>query len=259
MSEIDDFKNGNRKNIKYQTGDIFSFKISRTEFGFGRILLDVNSLRKKKLIPSGHGLNYLMGPPILVEIFAYTSPVIKVDVDNLIMSPVLPSDYMMDSVIYYGDYEIIGHREVEESQFHFPLSYGRVLDHSLKNVFFQWGLIHKELPLAKFDKYLFGENLLLPNDSPSRQVKNPYGYYSIGFSHHYKGHDIKRTIANNGNFEFNESVYYGRQFDLRNPKNSKVKDEIMHAFGLNPKASYEDNRALTNTIKTKELIDKLKG
>jgi hypothetical protein len=73
FDEIKDFKNAKRKNVKYRAGDVFAFKISRTEYGFGRILLDINLLRKKKLVPENHGLFNIMGPPLLVTIYAFTS------------------------------------------------------------------------------------------------------------------------------------------------------------------------------------------
>ncbi len=37
----------------------------------------------------------------------------------------------MDNVIFYGDYELIGHREID-----FPMSYGRNIDTSKKKIFF---------------------------------------------------------------------------------------------------------------------------
>ncbi len=51
LNEISSFKSAKRKNVKFKTGDYFAFKINRTEYGFGRLLLDVNKARKKKLLP----------------------------------------------------------------------------------------------------------------------------------------------------------------------------------------------------------------
>lgn len=256
FDEIKDFKNAKRKNVKYRAGDVFAFKISRTEYGFGRILLDINLLRKKKLVPENHGLFNIMGPPLLVTIYAFTSTAKNIDINSIVDKPRLPSDIMMDNHLYYGEYEIIGHLALSESEFEFPISYGHRLD-SIPNVFLQWGLIHLEKPRKTFDKYLKGENLNFPPGNPSRLVDNPFGYYGVGFSHRYDTNDIKNTIESNGQFQYDKSSYYGSQFDLRNPVNSQIRTDILKAFGLKSNASYDENRELTKTTKTTDLIKRL--
>lgn len=256
LKEIEEFKNGKRKNVKYKAGDFFTFKINRTEFGFGRIQLNVDLLRKKNMIPKNHGLFNLMGPPLLVSIYAFTSKTKAVDIDALLRASQLPSAFMMDNTVFYGEFEIIGHRPLKDEDFSFPISYGRRLDRE-PNVFLQWGLIHVERSIKDFDKYLVAENQNLPKGNPSRLVNNPYGYYSIGFRPHYDSIDIKTAIENGGQFQFDKSSYYGCQFDLRNPNNKEIRTDILKTFGLNPLGSYEDNRELTKTIRTTDLLKRL--
>jgi hypothetical protein len=258
LNEINAFKTGKRKNVKYKAGDFFAFKLNRTEFGFGRILLNVDLLRKKNLIPKNHGLFNLMGPPLLVTIYAFTQKSKQIDIDILLKTPQLPTDFMMDNVVLYGEYELIGNRPLTDDDFHFPISYGRRLD-SEPNVFLQWGLIHLERPIKEFDRYLTGENQNLPVGNPSRQVRNPYGYYSIGFRPRHDTFDIKEAVEHEGFFQFDKSSHYGSQFDLRNPKNNEIRAEIFAAFGLKVNGSYEDNRALTKTVKTTELLKRLEN
>lgn len=257
LKEITEFKNAKRKKAKFKSGDFFAFKLNRTEYGFGRVLLNIDQIRKKKLLPENHGLKYLMGPPVLVMIYAFVSNNKQVNIDNLIKAPTLPTDFMMDNILFYGEYEVFGHRELQEEEFSFPMSFGRNLDYRVSNVFLQWGLIHMEKPLTSFDKYLTAENLLLPKGNPSRGVQNPYGYYGIGFRPRYDTVDIKKTIENGGQFNYDDNSHYLTQFDLRNPKNAEIRTEIMKAFGLNPKMSYEENRQLTKTIKTTDLLKRL--
>jgi hypothetical protein len=256
LKEISEFKNAKRKNVKYKAGDVFAFKVNRTDFGFGRIQLNVDLLRKKNMIPKEHGLFRLMGPPLLVTIYALTSKTKQVDIDVLLKAPQLPSTFMMDNIVFYGEFEIIGHKPMEEDEFSFPISYGRRLDRE-PYVFLQWGLIHVEKSVKDFDQYLVAENLNLPKGNPSRRVDNPYGYYSIGFRPHYDSTDINTTIENGGKFQFDKSTYYGSQFDLRNPNNKEIRVDILKAFGLNPTGSYEDNRELTKTIRTTDLLKRL--
>jgi hypothetical protein len=256
LKEIEDFRNANRKNVKYKSGDFFAFKINRTEYGFGRILLNVDLLRKKNMIPKNHGLFLLMGPPLLVTIYALTSKNKKVEIDTLLKTPQLPTDFIMDNNVFYGEYEIIGHKPLDEEDFHFPISYGRRLDRE-PNVFLQWGLIHLEKPLKDFDKYLTAENLSLPKGNPSRLVSNPYGYYGIGFRPRYDSSDIKMTMENDGQFQFEKSSWFASQFDLRNPINSEIKSDILKTFGLQVDGTYMDNRELTKTIRTTDLLKRL--
>ncbi|PWL31884.1 immunity 26/phosphotriesterase HocA family protein [uncultured Roseivirga sp.] len=253
ISEITTFKRLKRKNIKYKSGDIFSFKISRNEYAFGRILLDIHSLRKKKVIPPKHEFYSLMGSALLVEVYAHISKNKKVNIDELLQMPRLPSDYMMDNVIFYGEYEIIGHKPLKEEDFHFPISYGHTL-YGQPIVYLQWGLIHIEKPLKKYNKYLLAENERLPVGHPSRPINNPYSYRSIGFRPRFYREDIKKAMDNNGRFKFNTAVHYSVRFDLRNPSNAEIKNKIFNAFELDSRRDYDYNRKITKTMSTIDLL-----
>jgi len=257
FDEIKVFQNEKRNNVKYKSGDFFSFKIGRSQYGFGRVLLDVHKLRKKRLVDSNHGLQLLMGAPVLVNIYGYISDTIKVDLDLLKTMPPLPSDYIMDHNLFYGQYEIIGSEELDSSELDFPVSYGSSIVGGNENtLFLQWGLIHLEIKRKQFNKYLSGEIEHLEKESPSRYINNPYGFYSIGYSPRYYRDDILNTIKG-GRFNFKTSESYKSEFDLRNPRNKKIKDEIFKAFGLNPKVSYEKNAVLAKTEDFFGIIKKL--
>lgn len=249
--EIEKFRLAKRKKLKYKAGDFFAFKINRTEYGLGRILFDVNKARKRKLLTDNHGLNLLMGPPLLIKIYAYKSDSKKISLDLLKSQKALPSDYIMDNLIFYGEYDIIGHRELEADDFEFPISYGRSIDYKRKVIFLQWGLIHIEKPLGSFDKYLAQENGGLGDH-------NPYGYYSIGFRPIWDAVDIEETIKNDGCLDFTKGNHYKIDWDLRNPKNDEIRAEILTVFGLDPTKSYEENRKLTNSMDILELINDMK-
>jgi hypothetical protein len=255
LIKINAFKNAKRKSVKFRSGDFFAFKLNRTEFGFGRVLININLLRKHKLLSEGHGLNYLMGPPVLIKFYAMVSINKDVKLQDILDSPSLPGDYIMDNLLLYGEYEILGNKELEEEEFNFPMSYGQKLEHGAKQVFFQWGLIQRELPLAKFDKYLNYQDLSRDRGSALRNLANPYGYYGIGFRSRFNALDIKHAIENGGKFDFEKSTYYMSPFDLRNPQNAKIRSEIMRVFGLNPNDDYKGNRELTNTVKISDLLN----
>ena len=254
LAAINGFKKGKRKNAKFKPGDFFAFKINREEYGFGRILLNIDELKKKNIITKNHGLSLIMTKPVLVKIYTYISKVKDIEIEKLKDVSALPSDYMMDNAFFYGEYEVIGHKQLESEDFDFPISYGRHIDFSKHCAFFQWGLIHCELSTSTFNKYFVADNPLVPVDSQSRKTTNPYGYYSIGFRPKYSGADIKEAIANNGKFDFEACQLFGSIFDLRNPGNKEIRKEIMTMFGLDPAKSYNENCKLTNTMLLPELI-----
>lgn len=245
--EIEKYKNIKRKNIKFKSGDYFCFKLDRVNYGFGRLLLDVNKIRKKKLINDFHGLGLLMGPPVIIELFAFKSKTKSVDVVTLDKYPKLPADVMMDNLLLYGEFEIIGNREINDEEFDFPISYGRSIDQR-RIVFLQWGLIHKELPQEKFYKYIMGEKEF---------DKNPYGYYSIGFRPHYDSTEVIKTINNNGVYNFDSSKHYKAKWDLRNPDNKAIREELFKIFGLDSNKNYYENSKLTGTILPSEIIKQI--
>ncbi|MEZ5423966.1 MAG: immunity 26/phosphotriesterase HocA family protein [Pyrinomonadaceae bacterium] len=253
LSQIEKFKRGKRKRVRFRAGDYFSFKLTRELFGFGRVLLDINRLRKSGLLAEKHGLNLLMGPPVLVQLFAFSSPTQRIDIAELERVPKLPSDVMFDNLLLYGEYELIGHKELNNDDFEFPISYGRSID-GRPIVFLQWGLIHRELPLSDFNKYLVEENPNAPIGSYSRNVTNPFGYYSIGLRPSFDSDDIFRTINSDGNYDFDSNKHFTAIFDLRNPRNQHKRREILKAFGLDPDGPYEKNRSTTGTPATTDII-----
>jgi hypothetical protein len=255
VAEISRFKNAKRKHVKFKVGDFFTFKLSRTLFGFGRILLDIDKIRKKQLINKNHGLNLLMGPPVLYKIYAHVSEEPNTNITELSKMPSLPSSYIMDNRFYYGEYVIIGYQDLTDDDFEFPMSYGRNLGIKSTNVFLQWGLIHIEKPITTFDKYLSADNKKFPEDHPPRIIDIPYGYYSIGFELNYDLQAIQNTIQSHGVYTFD--TRFKDEYDLRNPQNKHIRNEIMEAFGLQPDKGYEENRILTGTQKVSDVIKNL--
>lgn len=119
----------------------------------------------RRLLAQEHGLNLIMGPPVLVQLYIFESESPEIEISELAKKPKLPSDLMMDNLLLYGEFEIIGFEPLIEADFDFPISYGRSI-RQRQVVFLQWGLIHRELPLRKFDKFLVADNPLLPEIIP---------------------------------------------------------------------------------------------
>tara|TARA_Y100000815_G_C13283657_1_gene477933 strand:+ start:88 stop:1296 length:1209 start_codon:yes stop_codon:yes gene_type:complete len=256
LSSIKIFREDKRKNVKYKAGDFFAFKINRTEYGFGRVLLDINKIRKKKLIAENHGLQLLMGPAVLIKVYAFKSENKSVNIEELRELKAFPSEYIVDNVLFYGEYEIIGNLPLEIKELDFPISYGRRIDQT-PNVFLQWGLIHEELPVSKFSKYMSGINDNLPENNPSRFMRNPYGNYGIGFRSSYSALEIDRLINSKDKFGFSSGENYLLQRDLRNPINEVIRNEVLSKFGLDFNKSYLENSVTKGTLNVLDLIENI--
>jgi hypothetical protein len=252
LMDIEEFKNAKRKNCKFKPGDYFAFKISRTQYGFGRILVDIARLKKKIELPKEHGLGFLMTLPVLVKLYAYISDEKDIDIDVLQEQPALPSDYMMDNLLLYGQFEVIGHKKLTSNDLDFPMSYGRHIDAQQRAAFLQWGLIHKQVPSSSFSEYFYADNPF--NSESKHKIINPFGFYGIGIYPRYaKLYEIQKSIANVG-FDFASYNDYPTHFDLRNPINKNIREELMKVFGLDASKSYDENCNLTNTPTSEDLI-----
>lgn len=90
-------------------------------------------------------------------------------------------------------------------------------------------------------------------------MSNPYGYYSIGFYPKYSSlTEIRHAIDNGGRYDFNKGANYKTYFDLRNPVNKTVREEVMRAFGLDPNLGYDENCHLMHTVDSITLISLIK-
>lgn len=173
LKSIEQFRQATRKLVKFRPGDFFAFKIDRTQYGFGRVLLNIDDLKKKNIISKDHGLNVIMTKPVLVKVYASISDFKNVNIETLIQAGSLPSDYMMDNLLLYGQFEIIGHKDLDSSEIDFPISYGRNIDFKKHASFIQWGLIYKELPTTTFNKYFVADNPFVAESNPSRKCRIP--------------------------------------------------------------------------------------
>ena len=253
LDEIKAFSSSKRKNHKFRAGDYFRFKLNRTEFGYGRILLDIHDLQKRALLNPKHGIFNLMGRPVVIRLYAFKTTDREIDLNKLHDVIALPSDYIMDNRLFYGDFEIVGHQKLIEDDFDFPITYSKSLHYGDSHTFLQWGLIHLELPLDRFNKYLQLELGHHANGHP-RIENNPYSSLGLGVSPKYDSIDIQTTIKN-GYFSFEQTSYYRSKTDLRNPANQKIKSEIFKAFGLDDSLSYFEATKRTKSINVMDVID----
>jgi hypothetical protein len=108
-----------REKIKAQEGDIIAFKISRNEYGFARILLDVFTDRKKGDIIRPE-LYWVHPRSLIVAPYAYYADTLKIDIDTLVSKKTLPARCIFDLDVYRGEMPIIGHKPLSEKDKQIP-------------------------------------------------------------------------------------------------------------------------------------------
>lgn len=64
----------------------------------------------------------LMGKPLLIKVYHKLSSSAEVPVEELTACTAFPSQTIMDNIFYYGECEIIGHKELELTELDMPIS-----------------------------------------------------------------------------------------------------------------------------------------
>lgn len=239
LQEIESFKNAERAHQKYNEGDFFAFKIGRRQWGFGRILFDVQKqIKANKIDKYDHpGLTNLMGKCLIVKVYHHISNHLNVDLNELAKTLALPSQAIMDNHFYYGENPIIGNKALAMDELDMLISYSQSINSANYNkVYLQYGMIYRELELSKFNKYLKYDD----ETQYCGYVENPHRNEGSGFG--LDLNSLEECIEAKSNLPYwTSDKYYDTKFDLRNPANAEIKKEIFNAFGLDAHKSYEEN------------------
>lgn len=229
LNQLEIFKNEKRVHQKYKEGDIFTFKINRRQYGFGKILIDVTKRRKTKEFKDNknYGLANLMGTALIVKVYHYISDTTYVNLDELEACLSLPSQSIMDNRIYYGEYQIIGNRKVTYHDLDETIvSTSRSINYLDRDIaYLQYGLIYREMPLSEYETY----------DNKDWYHEN-YRDEAIGFSLDIE--ELEDCIKAHSNEPYYRRYNKGK---LHNPIHHKDKVAIFKAFGLDANLDYESN------------------
>ncbi|MBC2182312.1 hypothetical protein HCB33_02940 [Listeria sp. FSL L7-0233] len=167
-----------------QQGAIFSYPIGN-EYGFALVIGCFQTFRKQKIMPqdSSHYLNLMMGVPLVIRTFNYTSEQNIVDVQLLKKQALLNPEFIMDDLVLRGDFPIIGKAVLEEADILFPMSFSfnglsttyagyqatgasdKEIIKSYKKeitVRFDWGFGSKTMPAKQFLKRSSGKEVFFP-------------------------------------------------------------------------------------------------
>ena len=232
LEEIEEFKNAKRKHCKFNEGDFFAFKISRREWCFGRILMDVSKLRKDENFEKNknYGLAHLMGKPLIIKVYHKISNNKNIDLKELSKYSALPSQAIMDNIFYYGEAVILGNLPLKPEENDMFISVSESISGIDKNIaYLQYGLIYREIPLSDYEKLI--KDLKIGAQTLRRE--------GIGFV--IDTYKLKECIEAKSNSPFWEKYKKHNVPDLKNPDYIELKRKIFKAFGLDADKTYEEN------------------
>ncbi|MCI8810525.1 MAG: hypothetical protein HFF84_10505 [Oscillibacter sp.] len=141
---LETFTAQKRQHQKTREGDFFRFQIGRREYGYGRVLLDYEKMRRQKK----PFWDILTGKPLVTAVYRIITEDPNVSIEELRRLPALPSNFMADDLLYYGEYPIIGNLPLEQEELDFPVMYGASTfgkDRGKRKICFQCGRIFREL------------------------------------------------------------------------------------------------------------------
>lgn len=232
LKEIEEFKSTKRKHCKFKEGDFFAFKLSRREWGFGRILLDVAKLRKDENFKrnKNYGLAHLMGKPLIIKVYHKISDNKSIDLIELSKCPALPSQAVMDNIFYYGEAVILGNLPLRPEENDMFISVSESISATDPDIaYLQYGLIYKEIPLPDYLKLIKELNI-----GPQTLRREGIGFVIDTYK-------LNECIKAKSNSPFWEKYNNKNVPDLKNPDHTELKRKVFKAFGLDAGKSYEEN------------------
>ncbi len=181
-----------------------------TEDDLNKLHEFVKAMRKKGI----KDWDILMGRPVIIEVFHVLTENGYLTPNELADYATIPSQYLMDNALYYGEYQIIGKGLLPENP-DYPIMYGQSISYLDRNkIIFQRGDVYKELPLET--------NKLIPGDFRNN---------GMGWQININAGILKECIAAGDNIPYwNRDLYYMR-CDIRNPKHRKAPKAVLEQFG----------------------------
>ncbi len=211
QKRVQEFATAKRRHCKYREGDFFRFRLDRTHYGYGRILLDVEKRRKE----GAKDWNILMGRALIVKVYHIVTKDPAMQAAELVKYAACPAQYIMDNRFYYGEYEIIGNAPLEEEH-DYPILYGQSISaRDRDKLLLQIGPLYRELPLA-------GRSVI-----PGTSLNN-----GISFALWEGKRMLKACIAAGSNAPYWERDASFACSDLRNPINRGLLEQVLAQFGV---------------------------
>lgn len=210
LADISRFSSQLRQHVKFREGDVFRFKINRRLYGYGRVLLDYDLMRKKK----EPFWDVLMGKPTVCGVYHIVTERRDVTLDELRELHSLPSVHMMDNRLFYGDFEIIGNIPIGEQE-DYPILYGSSISALYRGVLLQCGKLYRKIDGGTALYHNFTNN-------------------SIGFDLGFQLAVLLECIEKGSNDPYWAQDHWRVNSDLRNPKFRAELEKVCKQFDVEP-------------------------
>lgn len=221
MAEAAAFAARGRVHQKFGEGDFFRVRLDRRHWAYGRILLDFAAMRKKKI----EFWDLFFGKPLVIGVYRVLTEEPLDHIDMLAGRPMLPSQFIMDNIFYYGEAEIIGNRPLTPEEEDFPINYGMSKDAREKVLYLQCGRL--------FRKIEGGKPLVFPAERGPLSLTD-FSFGGIGWDIYGRIPILEACIREGSNRPYWEQPRWAQnQYDLRNPKLKAEREAIFAQFGLN--------------------------
>lgn len=222
LERIRAFAGAKRRHVRLYEGDFFRFKAGRRLYGYGRILLDVQRLRREK-VPFW---DIVMGKPLAVKVYHVLTEREDLPPEELRAFAACPSQYIFDNRFYYGEYEIVGNLPLEEEELDYPVMYGRSISGLDRDkIMFQWGPVYREIPCDS--------GALVPGDFRNN---------GVGFGLDVDRPLLEACIAAGSNAPYWDRDFYKLKRDLRSPANREAMERVLGQVGLEDRPGWMKNR-----------------
>ncbi len=221
LADVAAFTARERVHQKFREGDFFRFRLDRRHWAYGRILLDFAAMRKQKI----EFWDVFFGKPLVVAVYRTMTAEPLDDIEKLAGLPMLPSQFIMDNIFYYGEAEIIGNMPLTPEEEDFPINYGKSKDAREKVLYLQCGRLYRKIK--------DGKPLVSPEDKGPLSLFD-FSFCGIGWNIHVRIPILKACIRENSNRPYWEQPHFAsNQYDLRNPKLKAEREAVFEQFGLN--------------------------
>ena len=221
LSDVAAFASRPRVHQKYREGDFFRYRIDRRHWAYGRILLNYDAMRKQKM----EFWDVFFGKPLVVAVYRTMTAEPLDDIEKLAGLPMLPSQFIMDNIFYYGEAEIIGNMPLTPEEEDFPINYGKSKDAREKVLYLQCGRLYRKIE--------GGKTLVSPEDKGPLSLFD-FSFCGIGWNIHVRIPILEACIRENSNRPYWEQPHFAsKQYDLRNPNLKAEREAVFEQFGLN--------------------------
>lgn len=218
MADAAAFAARERVHQTFCEGDFFRVRLDRRHWAYGRILLDFAAMRKQKI----EFWDVFFGKPLVIGVYRILTDQPLDDIDRLAGKPMLPSQFIMDNVFYYGEAEIIGNRPLTPEEEDFPINYGMSKRSGEDVLYLQCGRLCRKIE--------GGRELAEPKENCGQG----FFFGGIGWEVEARISVLEACIREGSNRPYWEQARWAMNLqDLRNPRFKSHREAVFAQFGLN--------------------------